>query len=132
MRRVLIDTHVWLWMLAAPERLGADTARVLEEASNTIMLSAVSSWEISIKHQLGKLTLPEPPLHYVPSRMRSSGVTPLAVQHGHALATSELPRHHGDPFDRLLIAQATHEGVALLTADRAFEPYDIDVLWAQD
>ncbi len=94
-----------------------------------LYLSAASSWEISIKSALGKLPLPEPPAQYVPKRMAAQGIRPLPITHTHALAVSDLPVHHSDPFDRLLIAQAQLEGMVLLTADSAFKPYGVEIVW---
>ena len=91
-------------------------------------LSAASAWEIAIKHALGKLPLPEPPPIYVPERMRLSRFEGLAVTHTHALAVASLPPHHRDPFDRILVAQARVEGLALVTADAALEPYDVPMV----
>lgn len=125
--RVLLDTHVWLWMLTTPERLG-DALAVVEETDNELLLSAATSWEISIKHSIGRLVLPRPPATFVPASIRSTGVTPLAVQHIHALEVAALPMHHRDPFDRLIIAQAIVERVPVISADRAFGDYGIDVI----
>lgn len=128
--RLLLDTQVWLWMIAERERFDAETAAVLENSANELLLSAASSWEIAIKHSLGKLTLPAPPARYVPQQIAKTGVTPLLIEHSHALRVADLPAHHRDPFDRLLVAQAELEGVTLLTADRQFEPYGIPIEWA--
>lgn len=126
--KLLLDTHVWLWLQYAPERLGRALA-LAEDPGNELLFSAASSWEIALKWALGKLPLPEPPATYVPTRMVTSGVVPLAVEHRHALAVATLPLHHRDPFDRLLVAQAITEGVTVLTADVAFTAYDVDVIW---
>jgi PIN domain nuclease of toxin-antitoxin system len=128
--RVLLDTEVWLWMQADPDRLTEAARRIVEPAENELLLSAASSWEIAIKFGLGRLPLPEPPDRYVPDRIRRSGVTPLVVEHAHALAVASLPNHHRDPFDRLLVAQARLEGVPILTADPAFAPYQVEVIGA--
>lgn len=125
--KALLDTHVWLWMLTDPARLGS-ALPFLEDASNELFFSAASSWEISIKHALGRLPLPEPPSAYVPARIRTTGVTPLAVGHSHALAVADLPDHHRDPFDRLLVAQAVVEGVPLITADDVLTRYNVEVM----
>lgn len=89
-------------MLTTPNRLG-ELRGVVEDASTTLLFSAASSWEIAIKHSIGRLTLPEPPERYVPSRIRASRVTPVGVDHAHALAVTELPFLHRDPFDRILV-----------------------------
>ncbi len=124
----LLDTHVWLWMLAAPERLGGAALAIVESIANRLLLSAASSWEIAVKHSIGRLDLPEAPEVYVPERMRLSGVEALAVGHAHALRVASLHLHHRDPFDRLLVAQAQLEGVAIVTADAVFERYDVEVV----
>lgn len=126
--RILIDTQAWLWMLAAPERLRPATRALLEDPSHELLLSAASIWEMAIKSGLGKLTLPGDPEAVVPDMMERSGVTPLPVHASHALRVASLPPHHRDPFDRLLVAQAQLEGVPVLTADRAFLAYDVEVL----
>lgn len=95
-----------------------------------LLLSAASAWEIAIKYALGRLPLPEPPPALDPDRMRASGVTGLAVDHAHAHEVAHLPLHHGDPFDRLLIAQAKIEAVPLITADAAFGDYDVNLIVA--
>jgi len=123
--KVLLDTQVWLWMLGAPDRLNDDARRLVEDTAVTVLLSAASSWEIAVKWSLGKLHLPDPPEAYVPDRIRSSGVTPLPIAHSHALGVARLDAHHRDPFDRLLIAQASAEDVPILTADGVFARYPI-------
>ena len=128
--RVLLDTQCWLWMLAAPERLSSSARSLVASASNELLLSAASAWEIAIKHALGKLRLPAPPAESLPPLMAKTGVTPLPVLHGHAFRVAELPPHHRDPFDRLLIAQAQVERVPILTADRVFARYDVEILTA--
>ena len=116
-------------MITEPERFRTETASLLENSTNDLLLSAASSWEIAIKHSLEKLTLPAPPEIYVPEQIAKTGVTPLPVEHSHALRVASLPSHHRDPFDRLLIAQAELERATLLTADRQFAPYGIPVEW---
>lgn len=128
--RLLLDTQCWLWMQVSPEKLNEQAHALLVDPANDLLLSAASSWEITIKYTLGKLPLPAPPATYVPDRLRTGGVTPLAVSHSHALAVSELPYHHRDPFDRLLVAQARLDGLALLTADGALSRYDVHIVWA--
>ena len=126
MSRYLLDTHVWLWMLTDPDRLSPETRRLVEDGSEVLLLSAASAWEISIKHALGKLPLPEPPRTYIPDRVRRSGVTPLAVEHDHAVRVADLPDHHRDPFDRMLVAQAQALRVPVITADQQLRVYDVE------
>ncbi len=125
--RLLLDTHVFLWLLAEPERLG-DRIASLQDPGNQLLLSAASSWEIAIKAQLGRLNLPDDPKRYVPDRMRTIGAEPLAVQHTHALAVADLPPLHRDPFDRLLIAQARDLRLRIVTADEQIAQYPVDTL----
>ena len=126
--KLLLDTHCWLWMVAASHRLDEATRSLLLDEDNDLLLSAASSWEIAIKHALGKLPLPAPPAEYVPSRMIATGVAGLPVEHRHALRVAALPPHHRDPFDRLLVSQAQLEGLTLLTADPQLEAYDVGLL----
>lgn len=126
--RYLLDTHVWLWLLAEPERLEARLRERLADPATDLVLSAASSWEIAIKYERGRLALPESPTTYVPSRMRRSGVSGLPVEHAHAVQVASLGDHHRDPFDRMLIAQAQVEGVPIVTVDPIFEAYDVEVV----
>ena len=128
MSSYLIDTHVWLWMQTEPARLCDETRELVEDTANDLLLSAASAWEIAIKYRIGKLPLPEPPLTYVPERMRRSGTTPLPIEPVHALRTSELPDHHSDPFDRLLIAQAQVLRIPIVTADKQITAYDVVIV----
>ena len=126
--RILLDTQCWLWMVAASNRLDQATRELLLDEGNDLLLSAASSWEISIKYALGKLPLPSPPDEYVPSRMIATGVRGLPVEHRHALWVSRLPPHHRDPFDRLLVAQAQLDNLTLLTADSQLGSYEIAMI----
>lgn len=127
---LLLDTHVWLWLNATPERLDPAVAELLGDPATGRVVSAASAWEIAIKYVLGKLPLPEPPHEYIPSRMHLTASTPLPISHEHAAAVASLPRHHRDPFDRLLVAQALAEGLEIVTSDPAFEAYDAPILRA--
>lgn len=125
--RLLLDTHVFLWLLAEPERLGPQL-RTIEDPTNDLLLSAASSWEIAIKVRLGRLDLPNSPARYIPDRMRAIGAEPLAVEHAHALAVAELPMLHRDPFDRILVAQARHLRLRIVTADADIARYDVGTI----
>ena len=94
-----------------------------------MLLSAISSWEIAIKHALGKLTLPDPPAKFVPARTARHALTGLAFEHADALAMAALPDYHDDPFDRALIAQALERGLPIVTSDPRFEGYGVEVVW---
>ncbi len=120
--RILLDTHIFLWLHTEPERLGRHLPTVRDER-NEVLVSAASSWEIAIKYDLGRLDLPDPPARYVPDRIRRLRATPLAIDHRHALAITELPPIHRDPFDRILVAQARSLRVSLMTADATVDSY---------
>ncbi len=126
----LLDTGVWLWSVGEPSRISRKARDVMADISHEVFLSAVTSWEVAIKAASGKLQLPEPPDLYVPRRMAAQGLRPLALSHEHALAAFALPAHHRDPFDRLLIAQAKVEEMTLISADRMFDRYPVQLLWA--
>ena len=127
---VLVDTHVWIWSLASPDRLSPESRGLLSSSRNVVYLSAASAWELALKAALGKIELPEPVETYVPTRMARQGITALPITHAHALRVATLPPHHRDPFDRLLIAQALVERLPILTADVAFDRYDVEVIRA--
>ena len=126
----LLDTHVWLWLVADPARIRSDLLSELRDGRTRLLLSAASAWEIAIKWAAGRIELPEPPSTYVPARMHRSSVHGLPIEHRHTLHVASLPKHHRDPFDRLLVAQAQLESLPILTADAAFESYDLQVVRA--
>jgi PIN domain nuclease of toxin-antitoxin system len=127
--KYLLDTVVWLWSLNSPERISDEGRRVLERGEEEIYLSAVTPWEISIKMRLGRLDFPGPPAQLVPRFMAKQSLRPLSVNHRHAAKVYDLPAHHADPFDRMLIAQALIEDLVILTSDRVFRKYPANLLW---
>jgi PIN domain nuclease of toxin-antitoxin system len=129
--RLLVDTQSWLWMAATPERFSPRVRRILDDRSHTLYLSVVGAWEITIKYGLGKLQLPEPPAAFVPARLATLEMQVLAIDLSHILRVAALPPHHRDPFDRLLVAQAQVEDLAILTSDPAIRAYDVGVLDAE-
>ncbi len=128
MNRLLLDTHVWLWSITTPYKLGREGIRLLENTRNELFLSAASSWEIAIKYSLGRLPLPEPPHKFIPPRLIRDGIKPLPVEHHHACHVANLPDLHRDPFDRLLIAQAQTENLAFITADQKLKDYNVEII----
>ena len=126
---LLLDTRVFLWLLSEPERLGRHL-RAVEDLANALYLSAASSWEIAIKVGLGRLDLPGHVERYVPDRMRAIGAEPLAVEHAHALAVAELPMLHRDPLDRVLVAQARHLRLTIVTPDPRIPRHDMATMLA--
>ena len=124
----LIDTHILIWLLAGSSRLTRDVQAALADRRNTVFLSVASTWEIAIKVGLGKLDLP-PELHaWLPAELDAAGLRLLPIELEHTLGAEALPRHHRDPFDRLLIAQAMADGLTIVTADRMFGLYDVPLL----
>ena len=124
-RRLLVDTHVWLWWQAGDARLGANARRLLLGAAE-VRFSAVSAWEIAIKTAIGKLKLPAG--SDIEAELQRDDFVPLPVEIAHANEVRQLPPLHHDPFDRMLIAQARAEGLTLLTADPALARYDVAVV----
>jgi len=126
--RLLVDTQCFLWMTAAPSRFRETTRQLLRARTTTLYFSAASAWELAIKHALGKLSLPDTPAAYVEDRLRRTRVTPLPIAMPHALHVGGLPALHRDPFDRMLVAQAQIEKLAILTSDRQLAAYDVDIV----
>jgi PIN domain nuclease of toxin-antitoxin system len=123
--RLLVDTHVLLWWLADDDSLSADARAVLADRGNELLVSSASVWEIAIKRWLGKLEAPDELVETV----SDEGFVFLAVTPAHAWRVATLPPHHGDPFDRLLAAQALTEGIPVMTADPRFGAYGVGVMW---
>jgi PIN domain nuclease of toxin-antitoxin system len=128
--RLLVDTHVFLWLHSEPERVRAETHALLAVGGNQVFLSVASVWEMAIKSRLGRLPLPEPLDRYVETRCRATAVSLLAIGPEAAFEVARLPAHHPDPFDRMLIAQARTEKLRLVSHDRAFRKYDVDLVRA--
>lgn len=127
--KLLIDTQCWLWWFAEPDRLKQGTIDQIVDEKNELWFSVASVWEMGIKVGLGKLPLPEPIDRYLASRMKELGTRSLEIRADHALQAARLPLHHRDPFDRMLIAQAQVEGMVIVSADRMFALYDVEILW---
>jgi PIN domain nuclease of toxin-antitoxin system len=129
--KYLLDTMVWLWSVGPVENLRREARDILRSGEEEISFSAVSSWEIAIKVQLGKYTLPELPGAYVPKRLSEQGIRSLPITLKHTLGVYDLPLHHRDPFDRLIISQALAEEMTILTADRIFRKYPVRIIWCR-
>jgi PIN domain nuclease of toxin-antitoxin system len=124
--RLLLDSHAFLWCAFSPERLSSAAREAIENPNNEVHLSIASAWEIAIKAGMGRLHQPEE----LETVVRKRGFQPLSISFSHAAAAGALPRHHGDPFDRMLIAQAQSEGLTLVTRDRVFSAYSVPILKA--
>jgi PIN domain nuclease of toxin-antitoxin system len=127
--RYLLDTHTFLWFIWDDPRLSATAKKTIEDENNEKLLSLASCWEIAIKVGLGKLTLAAPFVAFVPREIAANSMTVLPISLDHAALLTTMPHHHRDPFDRMLIAQATVEGVPILSADSAFDAYGVTRLW---
>ena len=123
--RLLLDTHALIWALANPDRLSPQAAEAIRAETNDVFVSIVSPWEIAIKKSLGKLRAPDD----LQVQLNEKGFELLQVSLRHTESLESLPRHHGDPFDRMLIAQARVEGLPIVTADPSFAGYDVTVVW---
>lgn len=126
--KAILDTHAFLWALAGDERMSRH-AREVFAGSADLSLSIASIWEILIKVQTGKLNLPSPAGKYVIRKLADNRIEILPISVDHLLAVERLPMHHRDPFDRMLIAQSMEENIPVITADRIFVRYPIEVIW---
>ena len=127
--RLLLDTHILLWMFSRSERLSAPARTALSDSENELLFSIAGYWEIGIKVSIGKLLLADNWYDVIPRHMNRNGITWLHVLPGHVHRVSALPWIHRDPFDRLLIAQAREESVSIVTSDRTFSEYGVATLW---
>jgi PIN domain nuclease of toxin-antitoxin system len=122
---LLLDTHTLLWALGEVDRLSPAAHDVLSAGEVSAYVSAASIWEIAIKRASGKLQAPEDLLE----RIAEASFNELAVSFEHAVSAGALPRHHGDPFDRMIVAQAQSEKLTVVTRDERIARYDVPVLW---
>ncbi|HQS98785.1 MAG: twitching motility protein PilT [Hydrogenophilales bacterium 16-64-46] len=127
--RLLLDTHALIWWDKSPQLLPPNVLTAMRQPSSEIFFSAASVWEAQIKIALGKLDLRQP-LPLLVEGQINNGLELLPIQLPHIWTLADLPRLHGDPFDRLLIAQARHEGLTLVSADAVMRGYPVEVLWA--
>lgn len=129
MRRVLLDTHVLLWALMQPDRLSDPVRRWLLDPATNVLVSSASAWEIATKHRLGKLPdAGDVVIGYV-DHLAQLGAEELPITASHALTAGALRVDHQDPFDRMLAAQALHEGVPIATSDLAFDRFPCSTVW---
>lgn len=126
---LLLDTHALLWWLLDDPQLSAVARAAISEARRRICVSAATAWEIAIKHQLGKLPLASDIVDNLDAYLRKERFEVLSINLAHALTAGKLPGPHRDPFDRMLMAQATGEGMLLISNDQVFREYGVNVLW---
>ena len=126
MRRLLLDTHTFLWWLADDLRLGSDARVIIADNRNPVFVSAATGWEIAIKKALGKLEAPD----NLDALVEEEGFEHLPITFYHGEQAGALPGHHKNPFDRMLIAQAQAEGLVIVTADRIISKYGVRVVFS--
>tara|TARA_B100000446_G_scaffold161750_1_gene161633 strand:+ start:448 stop:834 length:387 start_codon:yes stop_codon:yes gene_type:complete len=124
MKRILLDTHVLIWWMSGDEQLGLNAQKHISSTENSIYVSSASVWEMSIKQQLGKLSVPDD----IESLVEELGFSALPISLFHGQQAGRLPTHHHDPFDRMLIAQAQAEGLQILTKDEHFLAYGVRLI----
>jgi PIN domain nuclease of toxin-antitoxin system len=127
--RLLLDTCTFLWIAGGTSDLSSRARELFVDPDNEVYLSAVSAWEISLKHAGGRLPLPEAPARFVPSQRRRHGIDPLELDEESALHLDRLPSLHRDPFDRMLVCQAIVHGLVMLGPDPLISQYPIRSAW---
>lgn len=127
--KVLLDTHTFLWWDSDPTNLPAQVLAVCQDTANILLLSVASVWEMQIKLQLGKLKLSLPLAEMIEGQTQTNNLQVLPIEVAHVLALDDLPLHHKDPFDRLIITQANVENATLLSGDARFKAYPVKLLW---
>jgi PIN domain nuclease of toxin-antitoxin system len=127
--KALLDTHVVLWWVTNDPQLSQTVRDIITDSGNTLYVSVASSWEIIIKSHTGKLPLPEPPTTFIRSCLTANGFESMAIDLAHVLQVDNLPDHHKDPFDRILIAQAQAENMPILTIDHLILKYPVQTIW---
>lgn len=126
--RILLDTHIFLWFISGDAQLSTNVRDAIRDPDNEVYLSSVSVWEAIVKHQLGKLPLPESPETYLPRQRELHQIASLALDENSVIQLAKLPPLHRDPFDRMLICQALQNGLTIATVDTAVRAYSVSVL----
>lgn len=127
--KLLLDTHSFMWFVAADARLSKTAREAIEDAANEKFVSVASAWEIAIKHSLGKIILSEPYEIFMPRQIAINGFELLNITVEHTAVVAKLEPHHRDPVDRLLIAQAMVEGMTIISKDDALKAYPVVCAW---
>lgn len=125
----LLDTQSFIYFVDRPDELPSAARTAIEDSTNELFVSLVSPWKMQIKATLGKLELGKPPAALVQAELDRAAIELLPITLDHIDALSRLPNHHRDPFDRLLVAQAIHEGLTIVSSDQAIAKYGAPVLW---
>jgi PIN domain nuclease of toxin-antitoxin system len=127
--KLLLDTHTLLWFISGDSKLSLAARLLIEDGANNKFVSVVSLWEIAIKYGLGRLNLSDDFEKLFPYHLNINGFEQLAIENKHFYEFIKLPRHHSDPFDRLLIAQTISEGMSIISVDSAFDNYSVSRFW---
>ncbi len=127
--KILLDTHTFLWWITDNPKLSSRVRKIIGDGRNELFLSAASGWEIAIKAQLGRIKIPDKPELFISEQMVANAIQGLPIQLSHAVHVYNLPIHHRDPFDRMLVAQSQLEGLPILTDDLRISQYPVKVIW---
>src|SRR5688572_11186279 len=127
--RLLLDTHAFLWFAWGSSQLSSMARSLIENPANQKLVSLVGLWEIAVKVSVGKLTLAKPIGEFLAEHLDGNGFDILPIERSHVIRVADLPWHHRDPFDRLLISQCLAEALPLISADALFDAYGISRLW---
>lgn len=127
--RLLLDTHAFLWWIDDDPRLSKTSRDLIADGKNEVFLSVACAWELAIKASLGRIKLPGKLGPFLTQQIGENGFEVLTIQLAHALRVHELPHHHKDPFDRLLIATSQAEDMPILSRDEALADYEVEVIW---
>jgi PIN domain nuclease of toxin-antitoxin system len=126
--RLLLDTHIFLWFISGDARLPEGLRDTIRNPDHEVYLSAVSLWEAIVKHQIGRLPLPQPPESYLPTQRARHEIASLSLDEASVRQLAELPAIHRDPFDRMLVCQAMEHGFVIVTVDDVFSHYPVTVM----
>lgn len=125
--KLLLDTHVFLWFISGDRRLDVACSDAIRDPANVVYVSVVSVWEAIVKHGIGRLPLPVDPTVYLPTQRERHGILSLALDEPSVAELAKLPALHRDPFDRMLVCQARHHGLSLVTTDKLVESYPVKI-----
>ena len=127
--KILLDTHTFLWAITDDRRLSAPARKAFSAANSEVLLSVASIWEILVKSETGRLPFPRPIGTYLRAQLSKTAITVLPILLSHVLELEQLPSHHRDPFDRIILAQAIAERLPVVSADTKFRSYPVEILW---
>lgn len=127
--KLLLDTCTFLWIITAADEISADAKKLFSDPENEVYLSSISIWEIMVKSQLGRLSLPEFPDQFIIKQRKLHKIEPLALHEEAIMQLSKLPDYHKDPFDRMIICQSIAHDLILLTPDKEIKKYPVKTMW---